>query len=81
MIKHNYFQYQSLNLGLKFLPGIRTLLLINIKHDMVLLSTRKNRIIVIELTVPLEDRCGENIQRKELLVECRDQEWQTCNFQ
>ena len=43
------------------------------------------KIIIIELTVPWEERCGEANERKrakydELMTECRGKGWQTWNF-
>ena len=57
----------------------------NLRPDMVLWSTSSKKVVLIELTVPWEERCGEANERKRakydgLLAECRDRGWQTWNF-
>ncbi|XP_063420791.1 uncharacterized protein LOC134706007 [Mytilus trossulus] len=57
----------------------------NLRPDMVLWSSGSKKVMIIELTVPWEERCGEANERKrakydELLAECRDKGWQTWNF-
>ena len=57
----------------------------NLRPDMVLWSTAMKKIVIIELTVPWEERCGEANERKrakydELMAECRGKGWQTWSF-
>ncbi|XP_069118797.1 uncharacterized protein [Argopecten irradians] len=58
----------------------------NLRPDMVLWSPgTKKDIIIIELTVPWEERCSEAHERKRakyeaLLTECREQGWHTWNY-
>ena len=54
----------------------------NLKPDIVLWSAAMKKIIIIELTIPWEERCGEaNKQKKakydELMTEFRGKGWQT----
>ena len=56
----------------------------NLRPDMVLWSAAMKKII-IELTVPWEERCGEANERErakydELMTECRGKGWQTWRF-
>ena len=56
----------------------------NLRPDMVLWSAAM-KIIIIELTVPWEERCGEANERKrtkydELMTVCRGKGWQTWSF-
>ncbi|XP_063435804.1 uncharacterized protein LOC134716731 [Mytilus trossulus] len=57
----------------------------NLRPNMVLWSSGSKKVMIIELTVHWEERCGEANERKrakydELLAECRDKGWQTWNF-
>ena len=54
----------------------------NLRMDMVLWSAAMKKIVIIELTVPWEERCGGANERKrakyeELMTECRGMGWQT----
>jgi hypothetical protein len=56
-----------------------------LRPDIVLWSTAAKKLIVVELTVPWEERCEAAHERKRakydnLLAECRQQGWQTWNF-
>ncbi|XP_069134316.1 uncharacterized protein [Argopecten irradians] len=71
----------DLNQRLKFPDIVPT----NLRPDMVLWSPGSKKIIIIELTVPWEERCSEANERKRikyeaLLLECREQGWQTWNY-
>ena len=53
--------------------------------DIVLWSVKRKKIILIELTVPWEEGCGEAHERKmlknqELLEQCRAKNWSTWLF-
>ena len=57
----------------------------NLRPDIVLWSATMKKIIIIELTVPWEESCGEANERKrakydELMTECRGKGWQTWSF-
>ncbi|XP_069139210.1 uncharacterized protein [Argopecten irradians] len=57
----------------------------NLRPDMVLWSPGTKKVIIIELTVPWEERCSEAHERKRakyeaLLTECREQGWHTWNY-
>ena len=56
-----------------------------LRPDIVLSSKGTKKVIVIELTVPWEERCAEAHERKkakyeDLLAECRQQGWSTWSF-
>ena len=61
----------------------------NLRPDMVLWSAATKKInkdiIIIELTVPWKERCGEANERErakkyELMTKCRGKGWQTWSF-
>jgi len=57
----------------------------NLRPDMVIWSEERKKIIVIELTVPWEERCEEAHERKaskyqELLQSCKEKGWQSWLF-
>ena len=56
-----------------------------LRPDIVLWSISTKKVVIIELTVPWEERCEEANERKkakyeDLLAECRQQGWKTWNF-
>ncbi|XP_060584269.1 uncharacterized protein LOC132740392 [Ruditapes philippinarum] len=73
----------SVDLGKKLVfPGI---VQTNLRPDIVLWSETGKKLVVIELTVPLETRCEEAYERKKakntkLLEQCRHRCWRTWLF-
>ncbi|XP_066271283.1 uncharacterized protein [Branchiostoma lanceolatum] len=66
---------------LHFPPVVQT----KLRPDAVLWSEEGKKIVLIELTVPWEERCEEAYERKknkyqDLLQECRDKGWQSWLF-
>ena len=66
---------------LTFLETVETTL----RPDIVLFSRSKEKLVLVELTVPWETRCEEAPERKfvkyeDLLEECNQKGWQTWNL-
>ena len=66
---------------LRFPPVVATTL----RPDIVIWSEKQRKIIIVELTVPWEERCGVSHELKgakyeDLLLQCRERGWATWNF-